>query len=107
MRRVMLARSWNPGTARYLPGDTVEVEEQTAVWLESCGALVTARTDPAPRARVTPEPEQPDPDPVVPVESGPVKPRRAAPVDDWRAYAAAQGMDVKGLSKKEIIAAVR
>lgn len=107
MRRVTLARSWNPGTARYRPGDTVEVEETTAEWLESCGALVTGRTDPAPRSVVTPKPEKEQEAPVSPVESGPEKPKRAASVDVWREYATAQGMDVKGLSKKEIIAAVR
>lgn len=101
-----LARAWNPGAARYLPGDTVEVEEAIAEWLESCGALATGRTDPAPRVRVTPPSSEAEPEPVVPVESGPSKPRRAAPVDEWRIYAAAQGIDPKGLSKQEIIAAV-
>ena len=109
MRRVTLARSWNPGTARYLPGDTVEVDEQTAGWLESCGALASGRTDPAPRAVVAPPAFEPDPASaeVTPVASGPEKPKRTAPVEAWRTYAEAQGLDIKGLSKKDIIAAVR
>jgi hypothetical protein len=41
------------------------------------------------------------------VASGPEKPKRTAPVEAWRTYAEAQGLDIKGLSKKDIIAAVR
>jgi len=104
---VTLARAWNPGSARYLPGDTVEVEEAIAEWLESCGALATGRTDPAPRVRVTPPSPEAEPEPGVTVQVGPGKPRRAAPVDQWRAYAVAQGIDPKGMTKQEIISAVK
>ena len=71
--------------------------------------LASGRTDPASRAVVIPTETDPDPvsAEVTPVVSGPEKPKRTAPVEVWRASAEAQGLDIKGLSKKDIIAAVR
>lgn len=108
MPRVTLSTMYRPGDVLFFPGDTVEVDEDTAARLKACGSLVTDR--PAEAEPVAPQKVDATPDPVVdeePVESGPVKPKRAASVDAWRTYAEAQGVDVKGMSKQEIIAATR
>lgn len=58
-----------------------------------------------PRPEPEPEPESgPAPAPEAPAEA-PKRPRKAAPVATWRAYADALGIDPKGLTKAEIIAA--
>ena len=69
----------------------------------------------APVVSVVKEPAAPVSEPTTANSSQPVedsalesvpRPRRAAPVDEWRAYAESQGIDPKGMSKPELIAAV-
>lgn len=93
---------------RHQPGDTVDVDEATAEWLRSTGALggPEAAAKPARRRVSRPEPDTP-PTESTGAPSGAKRPRKAAPVDEWRAYATASGIDPAGLSKAEIIAAVR
>ena len=92
------------------PGDTIEVDDPTAEWLRASGAVAPATPEtPAPEqdAPVAPEPapespekdQQPDPAPKA------ERPYRTAPVATWRAFATTLGIDPKGLTKAEIIAA--
>ena len=117
MPKVTLARHWNPGTAMHVPGEVVDVDEETAGWLARTGALVTEQAAPKrPAAQKKPaqpsKVETPEEDPGEaetpeedPGEAEVVKrPARTAPIGEWRKYAAAQGYDVKGLSKQELIA---
>jgi pyrroloquinoline quinone (PQQ) biosynthesis protein C len=53
------------------------------------------------------EPKHAAPEPASDVEPEVKRPARAASVDMWRSYAVALGIDPKGLSKQEIIAATR
>ncbi|MGV0868691.1 hypothetical protein [Corynebacterium kalidii] len=103
-----LARSWNPGTAYHRPGDIVEVDDEVADWLERTGALrseiVKKPTGPVVTPAVVKNPE-PKKGPEVVEESA--APKRTESLSVWRAYAERQGIDPKGLTKKEIIAAVR
>ena len=100
------------------PGDTITVDEATAEWLRRTGATASdssIETAPATAPEPVPEPEldtpddpDPAPAPEAPAEA-PAKtskrPARTAPVATWRAYAEAHGIDPKGLTKAEIIAA--
>lgn len=103
-----------------LAGSVVEVDEATYGRLVELGAVeveadVEAAPDSEPVAEVeseaTPEPEpevEAAPEPEPEVEPAPVvsRPAKSAPEDKWRAYAESLGLDVKGLKKPEIIAAV-
>lgn len=90
-------------------GDELTVDAETEAWLRK--HRLAADAD-----EVKVEEEAPKPEPVEekvaepePVEK-PVraqKPAKAAPVDEWRAYAKSAGVDPAGLSKAEIIAATR
>lgn len=91
-----------------LAGSVVEVDEATYGHLVELGAVeveadVEAAPDSEPVAEVEAAPE-PEPE----VEPAPVvsRPAKSAPEDKWRAYAESLGLDVKGLKKPEIIAAV-
>ena len=87
-------------------GDELTVDAETESWLRKHGLAgeseaKKAAPKPAPVEEAVAEPE--------PVEK-PVrtqKPAKAAPVDEWRAYAKSAGVDPAGLSKAEIIAATR
>ena len=99
------------------PGDTITVDEPTAEWLRRTGATApdpSLETAPATAPEPVPELDTPeldtpdDPDPA-PAPEAPAKtskrPARTAPVATWRAYAEAHGIDPKGLTKAELIAA--
>ncbi|QGS33964.1 hypothetical protein FOB82_02390 [Corynebacterium xerosis] len=96
------------------PGDTITVDEPTAEWLRRTGATASdssLETAPATAPELdTPDDPDPAPAPEAPAEA-PAKtwkrPARTAPVATWRAYAEAQGIDPKGLTKAEIIAATK
>lgn len=97
-------------TVWYRPGDQIPEDHPKREWLIRRGIAVDGDITPdrpakpaAPKVESTPNPGVDE----EPVESGPVKPKRAASVDAWRTYAEAQGVDVKGMSKQEIIAATR
>lgn len=91
-----------------LAGSVVEVDEATYGRLVELGAVEVeseATPEPEPVVEAAPEPE-PEQEPEV--EPAPVvsRPAKSAPEDKWRAYAESLGLDVKGLKKPEIIAAV-
>lgn len=107
MRRVTLARAWNPGTGVLLRGSSVEVEDELAEWLEAQGALASEVVS-RPSGPAVTRTAKPKPAPVeVPVAEEPDAPKRTASLDVWREWAKKKGIDPKGLTKKEIIAATR
>lgn len=87
-------------------GDELTVDAETEAWLRKHGL---AGEPEAEEKAAEPKPEPVEEKPSEPAEK-PVraqKPAKAAPVDEWRAYAKASGVDPAGLSKAEIIAATR
>lgn len=106
MRRVTLARAWNPGTGVLLRGSSVEVEDELAEWLEAQGALASEVVS-KPAGPVVARTAKPKPAPVEKVAEGPTAPKRTESLDVWREWAKKKGIDPKGLTKKEIIAATR
>lgn len=107
MAKVTLAKFWSPEDVVHPPGTVVEVDDETAQWLKSCGALVDSSAKsavkPVPKPKPEVEPEPKTAEPAVSVE----RPVRAASIDDWRKYAESLGIVTKGLAKKDIIAATR
>lgn len=102
MPKVTLAKSIRlPGDRLRRVGEVVDVSDEVHERFSPLGVFVS--DDPAP---VTVKPEVPADErasePDVPMVK---RPARTAPVDTWRAYAEAQGIDPKGLSKAELIAA--
>ena len=102
MPKVTLAKSIRlPGDRLRRVGEVVDVSDEVHERFSPLG--VFASGDPAPvqvKAEVPVDERAPEPDaPRV------KRPARTAPVDTWRAYAEGQGIDPKGLSKAELIAA--
>lgn len=90
-------------------GDELTVDAETEAWLRKHGLAGEPEAD---EKAAEPEPEadgKAEEEPAEPVEkpARDQKPAKAAPVDEWRAYAKASGVDPAGLSKAEIIAATR
>lgn len=110
MVKVTLSKYWSPEDVVHPPGTVVEVDDETAQWLKSCGALVDQSAKPAAKkAETKPKPTpEPEPEPKTVESAGEVeRPARAASIDDWRKYAESLGIVTKGLSKKDIIAATQ
>ena len=87
-------------------GDELTVDAETEAWLRKHGlAGEPEAKGKAPGPKSEPVKEKP----AEPVEkpARAQKPAKAAPVDEWRAYAKSAGVDPAGLSKAEIIAATR
>ncbi|OUJ22334.1 hypothetical protein [Corynebacterium kefirresidentii] len=107
MVKVTLAKHWSPEDKLYSPGSVVEVDDDTAQWLKSCGALVDASA----KSAVKPvEKHKAESKSVEKPEAATVeveRPARAALIDDWRKYAESLGIVTKGLSKKDLIAATQ
>lgn len=110
MVKVTLSKFWSPEDVVHPPGSVVEVDEDTAQWLKTCGALVDSSAAAAVKKPVA-KPKQeakPEPEPEPKKAAGEVeRPARAASIDDWRKYAESLGIVTKGLSKKDIIAATQ
>lgn len=87
-------------------GDELTVDAETEAWLRTHGL---AGEPEAEEKAAEPKPEPAKEEPAEPAEkpARAQKPAKAAPVDEWRAYAKASGVDPAGLSKAEIIAATR
>ena len=107
-RRAWLDRSVSP-FRQYWPGDEIPDDHPKVRWLRATGAAGDDVSEPEsvdepvePVVEETPE-QGPEPEP----ESSEDRPRNAAPLDEWRKYAAAQGIDPKGLSKAELQAATK
>lgn len=104
--RLVTAIRLRPDAPLNMPGDVVEVDEGTFARFKDRNVFASAET-----AKPTPKPV---PETVVPetvpevkeTRRGPNRPKRTASAADWKRYAEAVGVDVKGLSKQEIISAV-
>lgn len=102
MTKVTLAKSIRlPGDRLRRVGEVVDVSDEVHERFAPLGVFVA--DEPAPVAEPAPAPA-PESEPA-PEQKGMKRPARTAPVDTWRAYAEAKGIDPKGLSKAEIIAA--
>lgn len=110
MVKVTLAKHWSPEDKLFSPGVVVEVDDETARWLDSCGAVShapdKAEKKPAKRKPVE-KPAVEDKPAGKPAKGDVSRPAKAASLDEWRKYAEAQGIVTKGLSKKDIIAATQ
>lgn len=102
MPKVTLAKSIRlPGDRLRRVGEVVDVSDEVHERFAPLGVFFSG--DPAP---VPVKPEAPVDERAPESEATVVKrPARTAPVDTWRAYAESQGIDPKGLSKAELIAA--
>lgn len=97
-----------PNTPLCKPGDVVEVDDSLFEEFRGQGVF----DDPEKNStEVTPEPEPaPEPPPKPSAADKPPegeRPKQAASTDTWREYAKKVGVDPKGLSKQEIIAATK
>lgn len=108
MPRVTLARAWNPGEERYVPGDEVDVDDDVAAWLTRTGAVArpTRKRKAAPAAGDESAAEAPAAESSSEDDGDEDKrPARTASLDTWKAFAEKQGIQTKGMSKQDIIAA--
>lgn len=105
MRRVTLAKSIRfPGDRLRLAGEVVEVDDAVFAEFVGRGVFVTDAPKPSKPVERLREPKlEADPEPA---GDAPQRPRKAAALDAWRAYATAKGVDPKGMTKAELIAAV-
>lgn len=106
MVRVTLAKGCRlPGHPVRPAGFTMDVTDEVFAEFEPRGFFVGETEDeptPAPAAE-TVDDESVDDEPAEDVK----RPAKTAPVDTWRKYAESLGVEVKGLSKQEIIAATQ
>lgn len=104
MPKIVLAKAAQvplKGPIRW-PGYTAEVDDATFDALSARGVLeVAPEPDPEPDDPSEPDPE-PEPDEV---PEGVERPKKVANLDTWQAYARSLGIDPKGMTKAEIIAA--
>lgn len=107
MRKVTLAKSIRfPGGPLRVQGTTIEVEDALYDAYVGKGVFVSdVDSEPAPAPASVPEPASKEPAPVKAPKV--TKPAKAASLTRWREYAQSLGIDHKGLSKAEIIAATR
>lgn len=105
MRKVTLAKSIRfPGDRLRLAGEVVEVDDDVFAEFVGRGVFVTGAPKPSKPVERQREPEgSAEPEPA---GDAPQRPRKAAALDAWRAYATAKGVDPKGMTKAELIAAV-
>lgn len=107
--KVTLAKAIRlPGHPLRARGAVVDVDEATAERLRARGVLVDETAAPERvkgPARVVEPVEEKQPEGIDGVEEA-VKPAKSAGIEVWRDYARANGVDPKGLSKQEIIAAL-
>lgn len=106
MVRVTLAKGCRlPGHPVRAAGFTMDVTDEVFAEFEPRGFFVgEAEDEPAPAPATEPvDEESADDAPAEDVK----RPAKTAPVDTWRKYAESLGVEVKGLSKQEIIAATQ
>ena len=107
MRKVTLAKSIRfPGDRLRLAGEVVEVDDDVFAEFVGRGVFVTGTSKPSEPVERQREPEADAEAVPEPAGGAPQRPRKAAALDAWRAYATAKGVDPKGMTKAELIAAV-
>lgn len=110
MPRVTLAKSIRlPGDRLRRVGEVVDVTDEVLGRFAPLGvfavdAPATTPVEDKPQADAPTEDSGADDAPAVAAVK---RPARTAPLDTWRAYAREQGIDPKGLTKAEIIAATK
>lgn len=105
--KVTLAKAIRlPGHPLRARGAVVDVDEAAAARLRERGVLVdeSAAPEPAPVKVDSPVKDE-KPEGVDGVEQA-AKPAKSAKIELWQDYARANGLDPKGLSKQELIAAL-
>lgn len=105
MPKVTLAKSIRlPGDRLRRIGESIEVSDEVFAQFADQGVFDSDKPAPVP---VGEKPAQVTD--AVPVSDAPVKdneaPKRTAPLSVWQKYVEAQGIETKGLSKKDLIAA--
>lgn len=100
---VTLAKSVRlPGDRLRRVGEVVEVDDEVFASFSQLGVFAAPAPEPAaPAKRVEVEPVA-EPEAPAAVK----RPRKTAPLDAWKAYAESKGIDPKGMTKAELIAAV-
>ncbi|MCK7676372.1 hypothetical protein [Corynebacterium pygosceleis] len=98
------------GYERHVRGERFEVDAVTGAWLVGCGAAVDPSAVPEPEPAPEPEPvvveETPAPEPDT-APAGRERPKKTAPISEWRTYAESLGVKTSGMSKQEIQAATQ
>ncbi|MCJ7859266.1 hypothetical protein [Corynebacterium kalidii] len=110
MPTITLARAWNPGAEHHAPGDEVDVDDDVAAWLTRTGAVArpTRKRKAAPAVEPSEDESAAEAPAVEPSEDDgdeDKRPARTASLDTWKAFAEKQGIQTKGMSKQDIIAA--
>lgn len=106
--RVKLAKAFRvPGSPLRPAGAVIEVDDDLHALLVARG-VVSRESDAEPVAERPVSPEPVEADDEADEAPGPEgkRPARSASTEKWREYAKSQGIDPKGLSKQEIIAAM-
>lgn len=91
-----------PDRPLYKPGQVVEVDENELKLVEKLNAI--AIDEPANNVTVTKQAHTVVPEENVP--EGVKRPAKTASADKWAEFLTSRGIDPKGLSKREMIAAV-
>lgn len=109
MPKIVLAKAARvplDGPIRW-PGYAADVDDGTFDVLSARGVLGGEPPEvvesAAPETPEVVEPAAPEPS----EEDAPKRPKQAANIDTWQTYARALGIDPKGMSKQEIIAATK
>lgn len=104
MKTVKLAKSIRfPGGPLLKQGSTHDIEDALFDEFVDKGVFVVGTPPVVETAAPVEDVVESDPD--VEVDDGASRPAKSAPVTAWREYADSLGVDTKGLSKAEIIAA--
>ena len=94
-----------PGRGLLFPGAVFEPTPEEREVIERVGAAgVVPEAEPSPAEDAEPSPAEDDEEPV---EEAPDRPKQAENLETWQTYARALGIDTKGMSKQEIIAATK
>lgn len=110
MPKIVLAKAARvplDGPIRW-PGYSADVDDATFDVLSALGVIEVAQEpDPEPDdpSEPEPDPEADAPDEVDEAPEGVERPKKVANLDTWQSYARSLGIDPKGMTKAEIIAA--
>lgn len=107
MAKVRLTKGLRlPGRGLLFPGAVLEPTPEELEVIERLGANATDKAEPAPGDAAEPE-EITDTEKQLEHVDEVSRPKQAANLETWQAYARAVGIDTKGMTKQEIIAATK
>lgn len=95
-----------PGRGLLFPGAVLEPTQEELEVIERLGANATVKAEPAPGVADKPE-EITNTEKQLEHVDEVSRPKQAANLETWQAYARAVGIDTKGMTKQEIIAATK